>query len=101
MSADLPACSSQRVVQNGKIHNGKQNHKCQDCGRQFIQDPQNKIISDATKHLIDTTFRITDLCQAGMRGHPCKKPGGLSLDGKVLLIGRELSLTKDTFAPDL
>jgi transposase-like protein len=56
MSAHLPACpacTSQRVVKNGKIHNGKQNHKCRDCGRQFVQDPQNKIISDVTKRLID------------------------------------------------
>ncbi|MEL6232702.1 MAG: hypothetical protein AAFR24_22580 [Cyanobacteria bacterium J06627_3] len=35
------------------IHNGKQNHKCNDCGRQFVKDPQNKIIDDATKTLID------------------------------------------------
>lgn len=48
-----PACGSQRVVKNGTIHNGKQNHKCQDCGRQFVQDPQNKLIDDATKRLID------------------------------------------------
>ena len=35
------------------IHNGKQNHKCNDCGRQFVKDPQNKLIDDATKALID------------------------------------------------
>ncbi|MEM1308130.1 MAG: hypothetical protein AAGF98_01290 [Cyanobacteria bacterium P01_H01_bin.153] len=48
-----PACHSPNVVKNGRIHNGKQNHKCQNCGRQFVQDPQNKIIDEATKHLID------------------------------------------------
>ncbi|MEM6837323.1 MAG: IS1 family transposase [Cyanobacteria bacterium P01_C01_bin.120] len=48
-----PACDSSNVVKNGSIHNGKQNHKCKDCGRQFVQDPQNKIIGEATKHLID------------------------------------------------
>ncbi len=56
MSSQLltcPTCQSQQVVKNGKIHNGKQNHKCQDCGRQFVRDPQNKIISDETKRLID------------------------------------------------
>lgn len=52
-SLSCPSCGSQRVVKNGKIHNGKQNHKCQDCGRQFVQDPQNKVISDDTKRLID------------------------------------------------
>ena len=48
-----PSCNSKRVVKNGKIHNGKQNHKCKDCGRQFVEEPQQKRISDATKVLID------------------------------------------------
>lgn len=48
-----PACDSTHTVKNGKIHNGKQNFKCRDCGRQFVQDPQNKIIDKATKTLID------------------------------------------------
>ena len=48
-----PACDSSHTVKNGKIHNGKQNFKCRDCGRQFVQDPQNKIIDQATKTLID------------------------------------------------
>jgi len=48
-----PACNSTHVVKNGKIHNGKQNFKCRQCGRQFVQDPQNKIIDEAAKILID------------------------------------------------
>ena len=48
-----PRCHSENVVKNGKIHNGKQNHKCTDCGRQFVEEPQNKRISSATKRLID------------------------------------------------
>ncbi|MBM0741809.1 IS1 family transposase [Phormidium sp. CLA17] len=44
---------SSHTVKNGKIHNGKQNFKCRDCGRQFVQDPQNKIIDQTTKTLID------------------------------------------------
>ncbi len=39
-----PECQSDHVVKNGKIHNGKQNFKCRECGGQFVQDPQNKII---------------------------------------------------------
>ena len=56
MSIALPACpicNSTHTVKNGKIHNGKQNFKCRDCGRQFVQDPQNKIIAQDTKTLID------------------------------------------------
>ncbi|MEM1370131.1 MAG: IS1 family transposase [Cyanobacteria bacterium P01_H01_bin.15] len=30
-----PTCNSQQVVKNGKIHNGKQNHKCQGCRTAF------------------------------------------------------------------
>ena len=48
-----PSCASVRIIKNGCIHNGKQNHKCKDCGRQFVKDPQNKIISQATKELVD------------------------------------------------
>jgi transposase-like protein len=48
-----PGCSSDRVVKNGKIHNGKQSHKCRACGRQFVKDPQPRRISEATKHLVD------------------------------------------------
>jgi transposase-like protein len=56
MSVSLPACpacASTHTVKNGKIHNGKQNYKCRDCGRQFVQAPQNKVIDQATKTLID------------------------------------------------
>ena len=48
-----PCCSSQKVVKNGHIHNGKQNHKCRECGRQFVEDPQQKRIEQSTKDLID------------------------------------------------
>lgn len=47
------ACDSTHTVKNGKIHNGKQNFKCRECGRQFAQDPQNRLIDEATKTLID------------------------------------------------
>ena len=48
-----PRCTSEQTVKNGHIHNGKQNHRCKDCGRQFVRDPQNKIISQETMELID------------------------------------------------
>ena len=48
-----PTCYSKQVVKNGKIHNGKQNHRCKDCGRQFVENPQQKRISEETKALID------------------------------------------------
>ena len=56
MSVDsliCPSCDSNQIVKNGKIHNGKQNYKCRDCGRQFVKNPKNKIITQNTKDLID------------------------------------------------
>lgn len=48
-----PQCHSQVVVKNGHIHNGKQRYRCNDCGRQFVEDPQHQPVSDETKGLID------------------------------------------------
>lgn len=48
-----PNCQSEAIVKNGKIHNGKQNHKCKECGRQFVQDPTNKTISAETWALVE------------------------------------------------
>ncbi|MEO1621776.1 MAG: IS1 family transposase [Cyanobacteria bacterium J06632_3] len=52
-SLQCPSCHSSKVVKNGKIHNGKQNQKCRDCGRQFVLNPTQKRISEETKGLID------------------------------------------------
>lgn len=52
MTLTCPACSSTTIKKNGHIHNGKQNHQCLNCGRQFVIDPQNKIISDEKRSLI-------------------------------------------------
>lgn len=68
MSSSLPSCpscGSSNIVKNGKIHNGKQNHKCKDCCRQFVEDPQNKIIDAATKRLIDKLL-LEKIPQAGI-----------------------------------
>ena len=60
-----PACQSKQVVKNDKIHNGKQNHRCRNCGRQFVEDPQQKRISEATKALIDDLL-LERLSMAGI-----------------------------------
>ena len=48
-----PRCGSDRVVKNGLIHNGKQNHRCRACARQFVLDPQIKRIPPETWALVD------------------------------------------------
>ncbi len=50
---NCPSCESKDVVKNGFIHIGNQNHKCKACGRQFVEAPRQKIISEETKALID------------------------------------------------
>lgn len=52
MECKCPACSSLLVKKNGHIHNGKQNHRCLKCGRQFVLEPTQKIIDEGTKRLI-------------------------------------------------
>ncbi|MCA6622715.1 MAG: IS1 family transposase, partial [Pseudanabaena sp. M165S2SP1A06QC] len=50
---NCPNCNSKDVVKNGFIHNGNQNHTCKACGRQFVEAPRQKLISEETKALID------------------------------------------------
>ena len=50
---NCPKCESEQIIKNGSIHNGKQKYMCKACGRQFVQYPQHRVISDETKTLID------------------------------------------------
>ncbi|MGE0086519.1 MAG: IS1 family transposase, partial [Desulfococcaceae bacterium] len=34
-------------------HNGKQNHRCKDCGRQFVEDSEKKTVSAFEKNIIE------------------------------------------------
>lgn len=48
-----PSCSSEKIVKNGHIHNGKQRFKCHECGRQFVENPQKIVIAQDRRELID------------------------------------------------
>jgi insertion element IS1 protein InsB len=48
-----PQCQSPKYKKNGHIHNGKQNHHCHDCGRQFVQCFEQYLISDDKRGLIE------------------------------------------------
>ncbi|WNN90265.1 IS1 family transposase [Gloeocapsopsis dulcis] len=48
-----PICASSQTVKNGRIHNGKQRFKCHECGRQFVEHPQKKVIDQNTREWID------------------------------------------------
>jgi len=47
-----PQCGSNNIKKNGHIHNGKQNHRCKDCGRQFVLSTECKVIPEEIKCLV-------------------------------------------------
>jgi insertion element IS1 protein InsB len=47
-----PQCKPPKYKKNGHIYTGKQNHQCQNCGRQFVQGFAQYRISDDTRALI-------------------------------------------------
>ena len=51
--ANCPKCDNEHVKKNGFISTGKQNYYCHNCGRQFVENPENKIISQQTWELVD------------------------------------------------
>jgi insertion element IS1 protein InsB len=48
-----PTCGSDDVMKNGTTRRGKQNYKCRDCGRQFVENPQWQPIDPDSKAMID------------------------------------------------
>ena len=78
-----PKCGSTKVIKNGSIHNKKQKYQCNDCGRQFVENPQNKIITDETKNLIDKLLlekiplagiaRVTDVSEDWLQDYVNQK----------------------------
>jgi insertion element IS1 protein InsB len=48
-----PRCQSPKYKKSGHIHNGKQNHQCHDCGRQFVDCFEQDLVSDDTRALIE------------------------------------------------
>jgi IS1 family transposase len=48
-----PTCGSHDISKNGTSHRGKQNYKCRDCGRQFVENPQWQPKPKETKALVN------------------------------------------------
>ena len=48
-----PSCGSERITKNGSVAQGKKKNRCKDCGRQFVENPTKKVISEETKSLIN------------------------------------------------
>ncbi len=45
-----PNCGSTQIKKNGHICNGRQNHLCKSCGRQFVNGSRQKRITDEQKN---------------------------------------------------
>lgn len=48
-----PQCGSRWYKRNGHIHTGKQNHRCKQCGRALVLNPENLLITEAQRALIE------------------------------------------------
>ena len=73
-----PECRSQQFKKNGHIHNGKQNHQCKMCGRQFVVDAPHRMINDEHRVLVERL--------------PC---GKISLHGICRVIGGSIRWLMD------
>jgi transposase-like protein len=58
-------CNSTRTVKNGRIHTGKQRFLCRNCGYQFVEQPTDKRIDQATRDLVDRLL-LERLSMAGI-----------------------------------
>jgi insertion element IS1 protein InsB len=63
-----PRCKSAQYKKNGHVHNGKQNHYCHDCGRQFVQCFEQYRIAEDQRALIERLLRerisLRGICRA-------------------------------------
>src|SRR6266571_754781 len=53
MREACPACGSQQFKKNGHIHNGKQNHQCKACGRQFALLVTQRLVPAEDRTLVE------------------------------------------------
>ena len=50
---NCPKCESGKLIKYGKTHYGKPRFKCQDCGRQSVENPTRQPIGEANRNLVD------------------------------------------------
>lgn len=53
MRETCPQCGSTWYKRNGHIHTGKQNHRCKRCGRAFVLLPENHLITEEQRTLVE------------------------------------------------
>ncbi len=50
---NCPDCKSENINKNGSDSSGKQKFMCKACGRQFVENPEYRKISQVTKDLVE------------------------------------------------
>ena len=67
-----PRCQTPKYKKSGHIHNGKQNHQCKDCVRQFVDCFDQYLVSDDTRDLIERLLlehlSLRGICRAAKVG---------------------------------
>jgi insertion element IS1 protein InsB len=48
-----PARGSKRFKRNGRLQTGQQNHQCKACGRQFVLQADNRVMSAEQRTLVE------------------------------------------------
>ena len=66
-----PQCRPRQYKRNGRIHTGKQNYKCKVCGRAFVLVPENHVITEEQRAVIERLW----LERISLRGI-CRALGG-------------------------
>jgi insertion element IS1 protein InsB len=65
---DCPRCGSRHHKKNGRIHNGKQNHRCKACGRQFVREFAQRRVSAEHRALVERLLQerlsLRGICRA-------------------------------------
>lgn len=84
MNRQCPTCQGSLIKKNGHIHNGKQDHRCLSCGRQFVLNPTQKRISEERRKLIKKIFLERVSLEGICRIFDVSMPWVLHFLGKVI-----------------
>jgi len=90
-----PSCQSANFVKNGKIHNGKQRFECKICGRQFVENPTEKVTGPEITAIADKLLP-EKISLAGIAGSSGIPEGRLQryVDSKYKNVSEKLDVTE-------
>src|SRR5215471_1598153 len=89
-----PQCGLSHVKRNGLTHYGKQNYRCKDCDRQFVEDSQHigEELKDLIKVLLLERLSLRGICRCAF--------GGPVRFGIMLLLRQHIAGNLSKMIPD-